>query len=101
MFGENECLVGVRVAEKCLRSGGSRLNRGSPGEQILQQCGVDCGRRLGSQDQDPRFGAVMQTRLLIVNDPEPSRGFFKGRRKGGSVVEEGRRGEEELLVSAR
>jgi hypothetical protein len=93
--------VGVRVAEKCLGSGESRLNRGRPGEQILQQCGVDSGRRLGSKDQDPRFGAVMQTRLLIVNDPEPSGGFFKGRKKGESVVEEEGGREEELLVSAR
>jgi hypothetical protein len=90
--GTAECLIGMRVTEKGLRVGESRLNRGRPAGPILQQCGVDCGRRLGSKNQDPRFGAVRQTRLLIVNDPEVN-GVPHGAERGGECLSKGAEGE--------
>jgi hypothetical protein len=93
--GTAECLIGIKVAEKGLRGGESRLNRGRPAGQILQ-CGVDCGRRLGSKNQDPRFGAVRQTRLLIVNGPEV-KGVPHGAERGGEFLLKGQGGE--LVVS--
>jgi hypothetical protein len=87
-LGTAEVLVGMRVADKGLEVGWSRLERGRTAGQNLQRCGEDCGRRLGSEHQDPRFGAIVQTRLLIVKDPEAKGVPWEGSvcRKGGEVV---------------
>lgn len=69
-LGTVEVLVSMRVADKGLKVGWSRLERGRTAGQNLQQCGEDCRRRPGRGHEDPRFGAITQTRLLIVKDPE-------------------------------